>query len=245
MFSDCWVLMPLKARCRTGLSNKTFYTEAWKDMQQHMDLHASNTGLWQSSRISMAARRQTLRARYGVLHNMRQAFKYKMPYLPGLPIARNICCPLCGQNDSATHILNACGSKAMKALYIERHNSASRMILQEVLRGGRGNAQIFADIGSDAKMLGLGCFETRLTTLLTHRDMANAGLTIDDRAKMRPDILLIENKRKKSSPQGKAHIVEVGYTQDLECINLFILMPLPRNSPAEPQQSKAVFCQHF
>ena len=144
------------------------------------------------------------------------------PYLPSLPVARNKNCPLCGEEDSASHILNACKHPEMKALYIERHNAAGRLILKEVLQGAKGHHQIIADIGSDEKMRGLGAFDNRLTNLLTDNDMTQPGLAPKIREKMRPDIMLVgrtkmNGKRRRPRAQTErsvVHIAEIGYTSE-------------------------------
>lgn len=131
---------------------------------------------------------------------------------------------MCGLQDSATHILNACRDSTMKALCIERRNSAARLILQEVQQGGKGNCKIYVDSGSQEKMHGLGCFELRLTDLFTEKDMIKAGLAVDNRGKMRPNLLLIHanmRKRKRSGGPPKLqneahmHVIEIAYTNEL------------------------------
>ena len=208
--------------CQTGMTNETMYVRIWKDVKEDLDLKASNA-FWTSKAISSAAIKQTLRARFGVLHHMGQAYKMRRPYLPGLPVARNKQCPLCGEEDSATHILNACKCPEMKALYIERHNQAGRLILKDILKGGKGNNKIFADLGSEEKMRDLGTFDSRLTNLITDQDMLQNGLEIETRNKIRPDILFIrDNDKSKKRKRGMkpapstmtAHVAEIGYTSE-------------------------------
>ena len=145
---------------------ETQYVQIWKNIRKDLDLPARNA-FWQHAAVPYPAIKQTLRARYGVLHHMGQAFKMRRPYLPGLPVARSNRCPCCDQEDSATHILNACGHPEMKALYIERHNAAGRMILKALLTFGWGNSHMVADLGSEEKMRGLGAFDTRVNRLVS------------------------------------------------------------------------------
>ena len=215
-----------RPRFQTGLTNETQYVKIWENARPDLDLKASNY-MWTSPHISAAALKQTLRVRCGVLHHMGQAFKMRRPYLPGLPIARTKACPLCGQEDSATHTLNACLHCVLKAMRIERHNGLGRMVFKEACTGAKGNYYIMADIGCSDKMQGLGTYETRISKkLLTEEAMAEAGVTDEILQKMRPDILIAPGfemcrKRKRGNTAGAhvdtvrhIHIVEIGYTSE-------------------------------
>ena len=209
-------------RFQTGLTNKTLYVSIWEGLRDELDLKASNL-FWKCKAISAPALKQTLRVRYGVLHHMGQAFKMRRPYLPGLPVARTKACPLCSEDDSATHILNACKHPEMKAMHIERHNAAARLILKEILRGAKGNHYVVADIGSSEKMRGLGAFDNRVNRIVSEQDMETLGYEPSIRDKLRPDILLIGGrqacgKRKRTTRNTTArpiaHIAEIGYTAE-------------------------------
>lgn len=171
------------------------------------------------------ATKQVLRARYGIMHHMGQAFKMRRPYLPGLPVARNKKCPLCGGEDSTSHILNGCTHPDMKAFYIERHNAAGRMMLKERQCGAKGNIRVMADLGSKEKMRGLGAYSQRITKdIISDHCLVQHGLSMDVRRKLRPDVLIQLNpglevcgKRKRKSNATKAramHVVEIGYTSE-------------------------------
>ena len=49
---------------------------------------------------------------------------FNMPYLSGEPIATDTRWPLCGDADSAGHMLGHCEHKELKAHYIARHDKA-------------------------------------------------------------------------------------------------------------------------
>ena len=50
----------------------------------------------------------------------------------------------------------------MKAMFIERHNIAARMVLKLLLEGSHGNCYILADIGSTTRLGDLGALDVRL-----------------------------------------------------------------------------------
>ena len=210
---------------QTGMTNITQYVHIWERARETLHLKVSNA-FWTSSAVSAAALKQTLRVRFGVLHNMAQAYKMHRPYLPSLPIARTKQCPLCGEEDSATHILNACKHPELKALHIERHNAAGRLILKQILQGAKGNQwNVFADIGGPDKMVGLKVTDFRVPVdILSDQALAASGHDVAIRKKLRPDILLVDKvqlhgKRKyagaaKSTTRRRAHILEIGYTSE-------------------------------
>ena len=72
----------------------------------------------------------------GLLWNKNMAFRQKMPYCAGEGVATNANCPLCGSHDGMSHMLWSCTHPMMKALFIERHNIAARMILKLLTRSG-------------------------------------------------------------------------------------------------------------
>ena len=55
---------------------------------------------------------------------------FNLPYLSGEPIATDTRCPLCGDPDSAGHMLGHCKHKELKARYIARHDKAMRKIIK-------------------------------------------------------------------------------------------------------------------
>ena len=177
---------------QTGLTNKTTYVNIWKDLEQHLDLKASNA-FWQSTQISANATRQVLKARYGVMWNMRQAFKMHMPYWQGGPVARSTRCPHCGEEDSTGHILNGCLHPELKSLCIERHNAAGRRIVKEMSKGKHGGHYTMGDLGSYEKVEQLGIKDNRVShAILSDRTILGSGLPVSIRQKLRPDIMVVE-----------------------------------------------------
>ena len=70
----------------------------------------------------------------------------------GHGIATNADCPLCGSNNGISHMLGSCTHPMMKAMFIERHNAAARMILKLILEGSHGDRYILTDVGSEAAL---------------------------------------------------------------------------------------------
>jgi hypothetical protein len=85
--------------CQTGLANKTIYVGAWKDIQPHTLPEASNA-FFHSASVTFAEKKNTLKARFGVLWNKKIAYRNRTAYIEGQGIARNIQCPLCKEPDS-------------------------------------------------------------------------------------------------------------------------------------------------
>ena len=70
---------------------------------------------------------------------------WNMPYRDGELVAKDTKCPLCGDPDSAGHILGHCQHKELKAHYIARHDMAMRKIIKEVMKGQSGSHFIITD----------------------------------------------------------------------------------------------------
>ena len=206
------------------------YVQLWNKATPEMHLAASNS-FWTSSACTTAAIRQVLRARYGVMWHMRRAYNLRMPYFPGAPIARHFKCPLCHLDDSTAHMVNGCQHPEMKALQIERHNAAGRLILKEMAQGKHGSNYIMADLGCYNKMEEMLVHDNRLSaSILSDATLEQHGLSPATRPKFRPDIMTIEasservlsgrlaRKRKfngaKCRPGSRVKIVEVGYTSE-------------------------------
>jgi ribonuclease HI len=56
-------------------------------------------------------------------------------------------CPLCGQADSAGHILSGCKHDSMSRIVTERHNQAGRLIAAAVDEAGKGGGLVMTDVG--------------------------------------------------------------------------------------------------
>ena len=137
-------------------------------------------------------------------------------------------CPLCGEHDGITHVLGNCSHPLMKAMYIERHNAATRKILRLILEGSRGSCYMLADVGSTDRLGNVGPLDSRLPEWLVPTNiLQQRGL---DRDKLRPDILMTSSTpatpwglsssipSRTSTPGAGTHpmgkriwIVEVGY----------------------------------
>ncbi|KAJ9519674.1 hypothetical protein QJQ45_013303, partial [Haematococcus lacustris] len=88
--------------------------------------------------ISIPAQRTALLYRTGGLYNQKLAMRWKK--------ATDDLCPLCGEADSATHLLSGCS--ATLPLVQERHNGAGRLIAKAISKGTLGGCIRFADTGS-------------------------------------------------------------------------------------------------
>ena len=75
----------------------------------------------------------------------------------------------------------------MKAIVIERHNIAARMILELLLEGSHGHHHILADVSSTTRLGDLGALDSRLPNWL----MSDPELVCERlcREALRPDIL--------------------------------------------------------
>ena len=116
-----------------------------------------------------------LKARSGQIWNKNIALRQKMLHMPGQARASDAACPLCGDHDGITHMLANvayhicilpyiayhisvvnCAYPMIEAMYIERHNAATREILRLILEGSRGNCYMLADTGSTNKLRNTG-----------------------------------------------------------------------------------------
>ncbi|KAJ9510211.1 hypothetical protein QJQ45_015688 [Haematococcus lacustris] len=140
--------------------------------------------------ISTHAQRTALLYRTGGLYNQKLAMRWKR--------ATDDRCPLCGNADSATHLLSGCSETL--PMVQERHNGAGRLITKAISKGTLGGYISFADTGSWEKgakeSLDLPS-DTLQTTLQT------LGLKPEDtKHTTRPDILMVA-PHKKASKDGK------------------------------------------
>ncbi|MGQ2964155.1 MAG: ribonuclease H family protein, partial [Agrobacterium sp.] len=88
--------------------------------------------------ISILAQRTALLYRTGGLYNQKLAMRWKR--------ATDDRCPLCGEADSATHLLSGCSETL--PMVQERHNGAGRLIAKAISKGTLGGYISFADTGS-------------------------------------------------------------------------------------------------
>ena len=109
-----------------------------------------------------------------------------MSYMPGQARATDAACPLCGEHDGITHMLGNCSHPLMKAMYIERHNAATRKFLRLILEGSRGSCYMLADVRSTDTLGNIGPLDSCLPEWLVPTNiLLQRGL---DRDKLRPDI---------------------------------------------------------
>ena len=152
------------------------------------ELHALSFIFWAAAGLGEACIREVWKARSGQTWNVDKAFLFGMLY-NGMQVLHNAC-PLCGEEDSITHILSACKHPLMVALYILRHDQAGRKILRAIHAGSRGSAETHADIGAADKLDSLEIGSKRVpASVLSDSDLPGGP---GQRTKLRPDILLIE-----------------------------------------------------
>ncbi|KAJ9507899.1 hypothetical protein QJQ45_021245, partial [Haematococcus lacustris] len=140
--------------------------------------------------ISTHAQRTALLYRTGGLYNQKLAMRWKR--------ATDDRCPLCGEADSATHLLSGCSETL--PMVQERHNGAGRLITKAISKGTLGGYISFADTGSWEK----GAKESLdLPSDTLHTTLQTLGLKPEDiKHTTRPDILMVL-PHKKASKDGK------------------------------------------
>ncbi|KAJ9521460.1 hypothetical protein QJQ45_008872 [Haematococcus lacustris] len=155
--------------------------------------------------ISTHAQRTALLYRTGGLYNQKLAMRWKR--------ATDDRCPLCGNADSATHLLSGCSETL--PMVQERHNGAGRLITKAISKGTLGGYISFADTGSWEK----GAKESLdLPSDTLHTTLQTLGLKPEDtKHTTRPDILMV-TPHKKASKDGKdtkrVCIIEIKYCSD-------------------------------
>ena len=137
------------------------YFRSWQQIQPVTAAKYSNA-FWDMPAVTEPMKVNLLKSRCGRLWNKKLAFMCNMPYLSGEPIAKDTRCPLCGDPDSAGHMLGHCQHKELKALYIARHDKAMRKIIKEVMKGQHGSHFIIADVGQLEGLRQLGVHSKRI-----------------------------------------------------------------------------------
>ncbi|KAJ9533821.1 hypothetical protein QJQ45_026898 [Haematococcus lacustris] len=155
--------------------------------------------------ISTPAQRTALLYRTGGLYNQKLAMHWKR--------ATDDRCPLCGDADSATHLLSGCSETL--PMVQERHNGAGRLIAKAISKGTLGGYISFADTGSWDK----GAKEDLdLPNDTLHTALRALGLkTATTKNTTRPDILMVmptmkTGKRVKAIK--RVIIIEIKYCSD-------------------------------
>ncbi|KAJ9525591.1 hypothetical protein QJQ45_003392 [Haematococcus lacustris] len=155
--------------------------------------------------ISTHAQRTALLYRTGGLYNQKLALRWKR--------ASDDRCPLCGDADSATHLLSGCSETL--PLVQERHNGAGRLIVKAISKGTLGGYIRFADTGSWEK----GAKEDLdLPNDTLHTTLRSLGLkTAATKNTTRPDILMVTPQAKAGSSgkvKKRVTIIEIKYCSD-------------------------------
>ncbi|KAJ9515662.1 hypothetical protein QJQ45_002695 [Haematococcus lacustris] len=156
--------------------------------------------------IPTEAQRTALLYRTGGLYNQKLAMRWGK--------AADDRCPLCGEADSATHLLSGCSRTA--GLVQERHNGAGRLIVKAISKGAQGGCIKFADIGSHERGETEGIELPSATLRKALEDLSLSAR--DTNTTTRPDIIMINNtkKRKQGSNASTKHVtlLEIKYCAD-------------------------------
>ncbi|KAJ9517217.1 hypothetical protein QJQ45_009174 [Haematococcus lacustris] len=156
--------------------------------------------------IPTEAQRTALLYRTGGLYNQKLAMRWGK--------AADDRCPLCGEADSATHLLSGCSRTA--GLVQERHNGAGRLIMKAISKGAQGGCIKFADIGSHERGETEGIDLPSATLRKALEDLSLSAR--DTNMTTRPDIIMINNtkKRKQGSNELTKHVtlLEIKYCAD-------------------------------
>ncbi|KAJ9522063.1 hypothetical protein QJQ45_005113 [Haematococcus lacustris] len=156
--------------------------------------------------IPTEAQRTALLYRTGGLYNQKLAMRWGK--------AADDRCPLCGEADSATHLLSGCSRTS--ALVQERHNGTGRLITKAISKGAQGGCIRFADIGSHERGETEG-IDLPSATLRKALEVLSLSAR-DTNTTTRPDIIMINNtkKRKQGSNESTKHVtlLEIKYCAD-------------------------------
>ncbi|KAJ9516050.1 hypothetical protein QJQ45_024448, partial [Haematococcus lacustris] len=195
----------MHSRHKLGLANQdSIYYQMTQDITKAAAKGAGERVMTDTN-ISIPAQRTALLYRTGGLYNQKLAMRWKK--------ATDDRCPLCGEADSATHLLSGCS--ATLPLVQERHNGAGRLIAKAISKGTLGGCIRFADTGSWEK----GAKDNLdLPNDTLHTTLRALGLkTATTKNTTRPDILMV-TPLQKTGKRGKAikrvTIIEIKYCAD-------------------------------
>ncbi|MGK7371762.1 MAG: RNase H family protein [Candidatus Halalkalibacterium sp. M3_1C_030] len=159
----------------------TGYYSFWSKIKDKVNRKATNN-FWTS--CSLKEQCNVMRYRTGTLFNQKHAVRFKFSTDPS--------CPLCRHTDSALHILNGCQHTTMKKMITERHNKASKHIVQALKEGHYGANIRFTDIGSDARMNEQGIETSDIENRVLPAWMFPCLPNGEDRTHFsRPDVILL------------------------------------------------------
>ncbi|KAJ9528034.1 hypothetical protein QJQ45_005695 [Haematococcus lacustris] len=195
----------MHSKHKLGLANQdNIYYQMTQDITKAAAKGAGERVMTDAT-ISIPAQRTALLYRTGGLYNQKLAMRWKQ--------ATDDRCPLCGEADSATHLLSGCSETL--PLVQERHNGAGRLIAKAISKGTLGGCIRFADTGSWEK----GARENLdLPNDTLHTTLRALGLKpTATKNTTRPDILMVA-PQKKTGKRDKAikriTIVEIKYCAD-------------------------------
>ncbi|KAJ9528280.1 hypothetical protein QJQ45_014257 [Haematococcus lacustris] len=195
----------MHSKHKLGLANQdSIYYQMTQDITKAAAKGAGERVMTDAT-ISTPAQRTALLYRTGGLYNQKLAMRWKQ--------TTDDRCPLCGEADSATHLLSGCSETL--PLVQERHNGAGRLIAKAISKGTLGGCIRFADTGSWEK----GARENLdLPNDTLHTTLRALGLKpTATKNTTRPDILMVA-PQKKTGKRGKAikriTIVEIKYCAD-------------------------------
>jgi len=138
-------------RKRMGSSNlHTLWVSAWRKANAQLDTALSNQAIWHPS-TPHKVRVRAIKLSWGLEWNRALATLFRVSYLggPGAPSERSAVCSLCGKDrDGCSHMLSGCKHRKMKGMYINRHNTATKMLMRARERGAQGNCFVIMDAGN-------------------------------------------------------------------------------------------------
>jgi len=139
----------------------SLYFQLW-DKVQPFRVKPHSDELWTMPSIPESHKRNIFIYRTGQIWNKNMAFKRRMSYMPGQPIARDTRCPLCRGDDSQGHIFGSCMHPDMSKHYIARHDKAMRTVIQAFTKGQCGSQCLIADVGKIDRLKDIGVHSKRV-----------------------------------------------------------------------------------
>ena len=191
-------------RChRLGGSNReSIYYKSWQATVPTTLSHVSNI-FFSSDKVTLPEKKNCLKFRGGVLYNNNLAKK--------MGHSATDKCPLCGKPDGLMHMASACEHDVIARMVQERHNGAGRLLLKAIRNGKRGGDVVCADVGNAEKLAADGI--RPLTSYLPENLVPH--LTTEERAKLRPDIAMVEQRALDGPPD--ITLIEIKYCRDTNC----------------------------
>jgi len=110
---------------RMGLANVgSCYYDAYKTVAVHS--HRSSHCFLRSPNCDWATTRLALKYRGGLIYTNKLAARYGRSDVSA--------CPLCGLDDSQSHLLGGCRDTVLSGMYNNRHNDAVRLVAQALMK---------------------------------------------------------------------------------------------------------------